>query len=118
MLSFLYIYLQFFQDNGNKLPDKRDVIAAISKNAALKKEMKKVMPVIQMLSSEFDIIGEEIFVLELLFEEEAVINAFESYIKKFLDVKEIQIEKIEVDNPDLPNAAKASIPGKPSIEFM
>lgn len=112
------LYHKLYKDNNNKLPEKKAIIAAISQTPALKKEMKKVMPVIEMLSSEYPIRGEEIFELELPYNEEDVVKSFESYINNFLEVKEIVVEKILIEDANLSSTAKSSVPGKPAVEFF
>lgn len=116
IINLKKLYEKLYRDLGNNLPQKKDFVDAIRKDKDLNKILKRAMGYIDNLSSEFAVKGEEIFKLDIGFDEKSILELNHLYIKESISVDDVIILEDDNNNDD-DDANWAYMPGKPSMSL-
>lgn len=111
-------YIDLLRDALEKstINDDKAVNQSVAKAAG--KEMKKIMPFVQDLRKKILAGDKSAFDREVLFDEEATLQAMSPSIQRQAGAKEIEIIKVTTDSKDLPPKASLAEPGKPQFDFI
>ncbi|UJR23818.1 hypothetical protein I4U23_026794 [Adineta vaga] len=113
---------QLFHSNGNVLPDNKQLSVHFKDRSEIdKKYMKKLMPFVTHLKSLFEKSGDiKSIDQHLSFDEYEVLRMNQDYLRRALNVEQIEIRSIDGNENEMINAPvnfEDILPGEPLIHF-
>ncbi|XP_034937128.1 leucine--tRNA ligase, cytoplasmic [Chelonus insularis] len=104
----------FWDKNGQSLPENKVIASELSGKNELKKYMKKVMPFVQVLKEKVETLGISALNLTLDFDEVNVLTGSKDYLKSTLDLDEIEIKYTDEASE---KTKEECCPGSPYMNF-
>lgn len=97
---------------NNNAPNEKDIIAKLSSDESMKKNIKKIMPFIAIVKEQFKQQGISAFDLKLEFDEKEFVASNAEFIKKSLELKEVEVKYVEAEDQK-----ERCSPGQPFVTF-